>query len=148
MFLNFLDELRAAGIPASLKEHLILLGMAALAGDPRPVGVRHHHHARGDHAADDRDMAERQACTACEHDHRADLRRIAAAIMALGLVPPGPGIAVYLDARRRPRERHALADIIEQRCCLGWCGCQRKRGKGDGKTRIHNTHADAVACEA
>ncbi len=25
MFLNFLDELRAAGIPASLKEHLILL---------------------------------------------------------------------------------------------------------------------------
>ena len=25
MFLNFLDELRAAGIPASMKEHLILL---------------------------------------------------------------------------------------------------------------------------
>ena len=25
MFLNFLDELRAAGIPASLKEHLMLL---------------------------------------------------------------------------------------------------------------------------
>src|ERR1700712_3122799 len=25
MFLNFLDELRSAGIPASLKEHLILL---------------------------------------------------------------------------------------------------------------------------
>ena len=25
MFLNFLDELRAAGIPASLKEHLVLL---------------------------------------------------------------------------------------------------------------------------
>src|ERR1700755_1906142 len=25
MFFNFLDELRAAGIPASLKEHLILL---------------------------------------------------------------------------------------------------------------------------
>ncbi len=25
MFLNFLDELRAAGIPASLKEHLTLL---------------------------------------------------------------------------------------------------------------------------
>ena len=26
MFLNFLDELRAAGIPASTKEHLVLLG--------------------------------------------------------------------------------------------------------------------------
>jgi uncharacterized protein with von Willebrand factor type A (vWA) domain len=25
MFLHFLDELRAAGIPASMKEHLILL---------------------------------------------------------------------------------------------------------------------------
>ena len=25
MFLNFLDEMRAAGIPASLKEHLMLL---------------------------------------------------------------------------------------------------------------------------
>ena len=25
MFLNFLDELRAAGIPASIKEHLVLL---------------------------------------------------------------------------------------------------------------------------
>jgi uncharacterized protein with von Willebrand factor type A (vWA) domain len=25
MFFNFLDELRAAGIPASLKEHLMLL---------------------------------------------------------------------------------------------------------------------------
>ena len=25
MFLNFLDELRAAGIPASMKEHLLLL---------------------------------------------------------------------------------------------------------------------------
>jgi uncharacterized protein with von Willebrand factor type A (vWA) domain len=25
MFFNFLDELRAAGIPASMKEHLILL---------------------------------------------------------------------------------------------------------------------------
>jgi uncharacterized protein len=25
MFFNFLDELRAAGIPASMKEHLVLL---------------------------------------------------------------------------------------------------------------------------
>ena len=25
MFLNFLDELRVAGIPASMKEHLLLL---------------------------------------------------------------------------------------------------------------------------
>jgi hypothetical protein len=28
MFFNFLDELRSAGIPASLKEHLILLERA------------------------------------------------------------------------------------------------------------------------
>ena len=93
--------------------------MAALAVEARPVGVGEHQHAILDDAADHGDMAERQARLLRKGDHRADARAIAAIISSVGLIPPGPGIAVDLDSRGLARERDALADIVKQRTRLG-----------------------------
>ena len=81
-----------------------------------------HQHAAFDDAADDGDMAERQAAGAREHDDRADLRIVAADVAPLRLVPPCPGIAVDLDTGGGAGEGDALADIVEQAA---------RRGRGD-----------------
>ena len=89
--------------------------MTALAVDLRPIGLGDQRHATIDDPADDPDMAERQPCRLGEDDDGADARLIAALILTLRLIPPRPGVTVNLDARGGTRERHALADIIEQR---------------------------------
>ena len=94
----------------------------------RPVSVGEHDDAAFDDAVDHRDMAEPQLSALLEDDHRADARPVPAAIAAVRLIPPCPGIAVDLDSRRRPRKRHALADIVEQRRT-------RRRRTGQGEER-------------
>jgi hypothetical protein len=60
--------------------------------------VGEHQYAAFDDPADDGDMAERQAPALGEDDDRADARIVAAIVMAVRLRPPGPGVAVDLDA--------------------------------------------------
>src|SRR3546814_8531934 len=66
-------------------ERHVLFGMAALAVDARPVGVRHHRDAGVDDPADHRDMAEAELGRFGEHDHRADAGCVAALVAILGL---------------------------------------------------------------
>ncbi|PAV93178.1 hypothetical protein WR25_04195 [Diploscapter pachys] len=91
-------------------------------------------------------MAERQAPALGEDNDRADARIVAAIVMAVRLRPPGPGIAVDLDARCLAREGDALADIIEQiaACCVCRGGKLRCRSdcRGDhaalAKNALHS----------
>src|SRR3546814_13948614 len=89
-------------------ERHVLFGMAALAVDARPVGVRHHRDAGVDDPADHRDMAEAELGRFGEHDHRADAGCVAALVAILGLAPPCPGVTVDLDTRGRARDPPAL----------------------------------------
>ncbi len=57
-------------------------------------------------------MAARGIVVAAQHQHRAFGRTVRAAIAALGLLPPGDGVAEYLDSREGARIGHALRDLI------------------------------------
>ena len=86
-------------------------------------------------------MAETKTIGLGEDDDRADLRTMPPVVFAVGLIPPRPGVAVDLDARRGTREGHALADVIEQRSGMGRKRCaerggdqQRRRREAEGAT--------------
>src|SRR3546814_5221115 len=114
--------------------------MAALAYDARPVGGRHHRDAGVDDPADHRDMAEAELGRFGEHDHRADAGCVAALVAILGLAPPCPGVTVDLDTRGRARERHALADVIEQRTGERHNAPARAAAIDRKSTRLNSSH--------
>ena len=84
-------------------------------------------------------MAERQARALREGEDGADPGHAAALVAALGLIPPGPGIAIDLDAGSGTRERHAFADIIEKGLRAGRRRGGQRGGEQHGKrdTRTH-----------